>query len=74
MKTEISDTLSYVANGMIKEPVTYLNVGAMMISVTDVETYLKITLYLVSIVASVLVSRKYLLEIKKLKDSKNEDK
>jgi len=66
-KTQITDTINYIVNGVFKEPVTYLNAGTVAISMSDVETAFKITLYIVSIVASILVSRKYLLEIKRLK-------
>ena len=66
-KTQITDTINYIVNGFFKEPVTYLNAGTVAISMSDVETAFKITLYIVSIVASILVSRKYLLEIKRLK-------
>jgi hypothetical protein len=62
------DTITYVAQGLIKEPVTFLNAGAVMVSMTNIEFAFKIIAYTVSIVASILVSRKYLLEIKKLKD------
>jgi hypothetical protein len=64
-----ADTLNHVISALTKEPVTYINAGAIAISMTDVEFYLKCTLYVVSIVASILVSRKYLLEIKKLRDN-----
>lgn len=68
MPQEKIDTLTYVAQGLVKEPVTLLNAGAVMISMTNIEFAFKIVLYTVSIVASILVSRKYLLEIKKLKN------
>jgi len=64
-----TDTLNYVISGLTKEPVTYLNAGAIAVSMSDVEFYFKVVLYSVSIIASILVSRKYLLEIKKLKEN-----
>ncbi len=68
MSQEKIDTITYVAQGLIKEPVTLLNAGAVMVSMSNIEFAFKILAYTVSIVASILVSRKYLLEIKKLKD------
>lgn len=73
LKTDsISDTLNYTIQALAKEPVTYVNTAAIAVSVTDAETTLKLALYGISIVASLLVSIKYILEIKKLKQEAGE--
>ena len=63
----LTDTVVYIADSMAKEPVTYLNATTAAISMTSLETDIKIAFYAVSILASILVSYKYWLEIKKLK-------
>jgi hypothetical protein len=72
-KDSLIDSINYVANNLAKEPVTYINTAAIAVSMSNVELALKIVLYVVSITASILVSRKYLLEIKKLKENKPTD-
>lgn len=52
---------------LTKEPITYINLTAIFTSFTDVELFFKLFLYSVSIIASILVSVKYLIEIKKLR-------
>lgn len=77
LKNQIIETFNYVIDALKSNPVTYLNAAAITVSMTNFELILKILLYLVSISASVLVSFKYLLEIKKLdkdiKAQKNEE-
>lgn len=71
LKDQIIETFNYVIDALKSNPVTYLNAAAITVSMSNFELGLKILLYLVSISASVLVSFKYLLEIKKLdKDNK----
>jgi hypothetical protein len=67
LKDSITDSIQYVAHGLANHPLTYLNSAAIAVSMTNIELGFKIVLYTVSIVASLLVSRKYLLEIRKLK-------
>jgi 5-keto 4-deoxyuronate isomerase len=61
------DTLTGVIDSLIKEPMTYVNVGVGAISFMSIEEKIKIAFYVVSIAASILVSYKYWLEIKNLK-------
>jgi hypothetical protein len=74
VKESLSDTINYVATGLSKEPLTYINTTALAVSFTSMESTLKIILYIVSIAASILVSRKYFLEITKLKREERESK
>ena len=67
LKDSITDSIQYVAHGLANHPLTYLNSAAIAVSMTNIELGFKVVLYSASIIASVLVSRKYLLEIKKLK-------
>jgi hypothetical protein len=67
LKDSITDSIQYVVHGLVNHPLTYLNSAAIAVSMTNIELGFKIVLYIASITASVLVSRKYLLEIKKLK-------
>lgn len=74
LKENLEDSINYIAQGLVSHPLTYINTAAVAISMTDIELIFKIATYSVSIIASILVIRKYLLEIKKLKqetDSKN---
>ena len=68
------DTIVHLADSLIKEPVTYLNTATGIISFMAIEEGIKIFFYIVSIVASILVSYKYLLEIKKLKKQNSNGK
>jgi hypothetical protein len=63
----MSDTIARVVDSLLREPVTYLNVGTAAVSMMPISEYVKIGFYIVSIVASIVVTYKYLLEIKKLK-------
>jgi hypothetical protein len=74
VKENLSDSLNYIVNGLSKEPLTYINTTALAVSFTSLEDTLKIILYIVSIAASILVSRKYFLEITKLKREEKESK
>jgi hypothetical protein len=67
LKDSIIDTTNYVVHALVKEPITYVNSAAVAVSMTTMETQFKLVLYTVSIVASLLVSIKYILEIKKLR-------
>jgi hypothetical protein len=58
---------------MMKEPLTYLNTFTGVISFMQIEEWIKIVFYLVSISATILVSYKYWLEIKKLKKQEKLD-
>jgi hypothetical protein len=53
---------------LAKEPLTYINGGGMMISLMDIQSYITIAFYAVSIITSLVLVYKYSLEIKKLKD------
>ncbi len=68
----MSDTIARVVDSLLREPVTYLNVGTAAVSMMPISEYVKIGFYAVSIIASVIVSYKYVLEIKRLK--KDEEK
>ena len=74
VKESLTDTVNYVVSGLSKEPLTYINTTALAVSFTSMESTLKIILYIVSIAASILVSRKYFLEITKLKREERESK
>jgi hypothetical protein len=74
VKESLTDTVNYVVSGLSKEPLTYINTTALAVSFTSMESTLKIILYIVSIAASILVSRKYFLEITKLKREEKESK
>ena len=63
----MSDTVTKVLDSLLKEPVTYLNAGTAAVSMMPISEYIKIVFYTVSIIASVVVTYKYFLEIKKLK-------
>jgi hypothetical protein len=63
----MSDTIARVVDSLLKEPVTYLNIGTAAVSMMPISEYVKIGFYVVSIIASIVVTYKYLLEIKKLK-------
>ena len=67
IKDSIVDTANYVVQALIKEPVTYVNTAAVAVSMSELETKIKLVFYCVSIIASLLVSVKYLLEIRKLR-------
>ena len=68
----MKDSVAYIIDSLAKEPVTYLNGATAIVSVMSVETDIKIAFYAVSILASILVSYKYWLEIKNLK-KQNQD-
>jgi hypothetical protein len=54
---------------IIKEPIMLLNIGTLTITnLSDIEIMVKILFYLISIVATILLSIKY---IKELKNKKN---
>ena len=73
-KEEIANTISHVISGLSRDPVQYLNIAAIMASLSSIEFWAKAILYCVSVTASVLASRKYLLEIRRLKaKEKNND-
>lgn len=72
LKDQLNDSITYVVHGLANHPLTYLNTAAIAVSMTNIEIGLKVLLYTVSIVASILVSRKYLLEIRKLKKEEQE--
>jgi membrane protein implicated in regulation of membrane protease activity len=75
LRNQIIETFNYITHSLFNHPLTYLNSAAIAVSMTELEATLKIILYSVSIVASVLVIRKYLLEIKKLqKEESNKEK
>ena len=63
----MSDTVTKVVDSLLKEPVTWINGGTAAVSMMPISEYVKIGFYIVSIVASVVVTYKYYLEIKKLK-------
>lgn len=67
----INSTIGLAVKAIVKEPLTYFN-GAIMAAgtLTTLESSTKIGLYCASIVASTLVSVKYLYEIKQIKDGK----
>ena len=64
---DTTETIAYIADSLVKHPVTYLNATTAILSVSTIETWIKIAFYAVSIFASILVSYKYWLEIKRLK-------
>ena len=68
----MSDTVTKIVDSLLKEPVTYLNIGTAAVSMMPVEEMIKIAFYAVSIVASLVVTYKYYLEIKKLKRDEQE--
>ena len=51
---------------LAKEPLTYINGGGMMISLMDIQSYITIAFYAVSIITSLVLVYKYFLEIKKM--------
>lgn len=63
----MKDTVTHLVDSLLKEPVTYLNAGTVAVSMMEISEYVKIGFYAVSIIASVVVTYKYYLEIKKLK-------
>lgn len=65
-----SSVTGYVIDSLSKEPVTYLNGVTIAVSMMSLEEKIKIVFYAVSIIASILVSYKYVLEIKNLKKQK----
>jgi hypothetical protein len=67
------DSVIQVADSMMKDPLTYLNTFTGVISFMQIEEWIKIMFYLVSISATILVSYKYWLEIKKLKKQEKLD-
>lgn len=71
LRENLEDSISYVTQGLVAHPLTYINTAAIAVSMSDIELAFKIGTYCVSIVASLLVIRKYLLEIKKLKREEN---
>jgi hypothetical protein len=68
----MKDSITYIIDSLAKEPVTYLNGATVAVSMMSFETEIKLAFYAVSILASILVSYKYLLEIKNLK-KQNQD-
>jgi hypothetical protein len=68
----MKDSLTYIIDSLAKEPVTYLNGATIAVSMMHFETEIKLAFYAVSILASILVSYKYWLEIKQLK-KQNQD-
>lgn len=73
LKESLQDSINYVVNGMVSHPLTYVNTAAIAVSMSDIESALKIGTYLISIVASLIVVRKHLLEIKRLKKQDKEN-
>ena len=65
-------TLGYVVDSLIKEPVTYLNTAVGVASFMSIEEKVKITFYIISIIATLIVSYKYVLEIKRIKKQDKE--
>lgn len=71
-KEELLNTTLHVVNGLSRDPVQYINIAAVMASFSSIEFWAKAILYVLSITASILASRKYLLEIKRLKRKERE--
>lgn len=67
LRDSIMDTVNYVGQKLISEPLTYVNGAAVAVSVSELESNIKLAFYGVSIIASVLVSIKYVMEIRRLK-------
>jgi hypothetical protein len=65
-------TFGYVVDSLIKEPVTYLNTAVGVASFMSIEEKVKIVFYIISIIATVIVSYKYILEIKQIKKQDKE--
>jgi bacteriorhodopsin len=65
-------TFGYVVDSLIKEPVTYLNTAVGVASFMSIEEKVKIAFYIISIIATVIVSYKYILEIKRIKKQDKE--
>jgi bacteriorhodopsin len=63
----MKDSVSHIVDSLVKEPVTYLNGATVAVSMMSFESEIKLAFYTVSILASILVSYKYWLEIKQLK-------
>ena len=57
---------------LAKEPLTYINGGGMMIPLMNLETYIQIAFYAVSIIVSLFLMYKYYLEIKTLKKNSSD--
>lgn len=73
LKENLQDSINYVVNGMIVHPLTYVNTAAIAVSMSDIESIFKIGTYCVSIIASLVVVRKHLLEIKKLRNKESDN-
>jgi bacteriorhodopsin len=65
-------TFGYVVDSLVKEPVTYLNTAVGVASFMSIEEKVKIAFYIISIIATVIVSYKYILEIKRIKKQDKE--
>jgi hypothetical protein len=65
-------TFGYVVDSLIKEPVTYLNTAVGVASFMSIEEKVKIAFYIISIIATIIVSYKYILEIKRIKKQDKE--
>ncbi len=65
-------TFGYVVDSLIKEPVTYLNTAVGVASFMSIEEKVKIAFYIISIIATIIVTYKYILEIKRIKKQDKE--
>jgi bacteriorhodopsin len=65
-------TFGYVVDSLAKEPVTYLNTAVGVASFMSIEEKVKIAFYIISIIATIIVSYKYILEIKRIKKQDKE--
>jgi hypothetical protein len=63
----MKDPVSHIVDSLAKEPITYVNGATVAVSMMSFETEIKLAFYAFSILASILVSYKYWLEIKHLK-------
>lgn len=72
LKDSIADTVIYVGGKLLNEPLTYVNGATVAVSVSPLQENIKLIFYAFSIIATVLVSVKYIMEIRKLKQE-NDD-
>lgn len=63
----MNEHLNKILEGVFREPIFYLNLGTATLSFMPISEIVKIVFYCVSIIATIVVTYKYFLEIKKLK-------
>jgi hypothetical protein len=63
----MKDSVSHIVDSLAREPITYVNGATVAVSMMSFEIEIKLAFYAFSILASILVSYKYWLEIKQLK-------